>query len=102
MFISIYKPNYGEHMSNIEVVADNRDSIIIKENNITKKVSKVCTHQGCLLKLDKNNKKLICPCHNSQFDLNGKVTQGPARDNLPVETLQEKFENYQNRKKLEW
>ena len=57
---------------------------------------------GCLLNLNKNTKKLECPCHGSEFSLNGTVIQGPARSNLEVMTLSEKYTNYQNRKKLEW
>jgi len=102
MFISIYRPNYHDHMSNVEIISENRDSIIIKENDTTKKISKVCTHMGCLLNLDRQNKKLICPCHNSEFGLTGNVLVGPARENLEVQTLSEKFQNYQNRKKLDW
>jgi len=102
VFIVVYKPNYHEQMSNVEIISENKDSIIIKENNITKKVSKVCTHMGCLLTLDKTNKKLNCPCHGSKFDLNGTVVSGPADTNLDVMTLSEKFTNYQFRKNLEW
>ncbi len=104
VFIVIYKPNYGEHYSPgaIEIVSDNRDNIIIKENDVVKKVSKVCSHMGCLLNLNKNTKKLECPCHASEFSLNGTVLVGPARTNLEVTTLSEKYTNYQNRKKLEW
>jgi len=104
IFIVIYKPNYGEHYTPgvIEIVSDNRDHVIIKEDNVVKKVSKVCTHMGCLLNLNKNTKKLECPCHGSEFSLNGTVLEGPARTNLEVMTLSEKYTNYQNRKKLEW
>ena len=55
---------------------------------------------GCTLNLNKD--KLECPCHGSTFDLDGKVITGPARDNLEVTTLSEKFENYNKFKSLEW
>ena len=104
IFMVIHKPNYGEQFSpnNIEIVSDNKDNIIIKEDNVVKKVSKVCSHMGCLLNLDKNTKKLVCPCHGSEFSLNGTVIEGPARTNLEIMTLSEKYANYQYRKKLEW
>ena len=38
----------------------------------------VCTHQGCSVGYNKNQKRLDCPCHGSRFDLNGKVLRGPA------------------------
>jgi Rieske Fe-S protein len=37
-----------------------------------------CTHQGCNVNYDKNQKRLDCPCHGSRFDLNGEVLRGPA------------------------
>jgi Rieske Fe-S protein len=43
-------------------------------------MSAVCTHAGCLL--DDASQSIAaglgCPCHDSTFDGNGKVTRGPA------------------------
>ena len=42
-------------------------------------LSSICTHQSCLITgFDTSNEQFICPCHGSMFDVNGKVTQGPA------------------------
>lgn len=41
-------------------------------------LSAVCTHQGCLVSYAAANNNLACPCHGSNYDLTGKVTQGPA------------------------
>lgn len=38
-------------------------------------LSIVCTHQGCLTRLEAN--ALLCPCHDAQYDANGTVTQQP-------------------------
>jgi cytochrome b6-f complex iron-sulfur subunit len=35
-----------------------------------------CTHLGCTLEQDADG--FACPCHNSRFDADGKVTHGPA------------------------
>jgi len=40
-------------------------------------ISRVCTHLGCLLEYDRENKSLICPCHAGVFDLEGRVVSGP-------------------------
>lgn len=37
-----------------------------------------CTHLGCAVPWDKEKKKFICPCHASQFDINGNVISSPA------------------------
>jgi ubiquinol-cytochrome c reductase iron-sulfur subunit len=48
--------------------------------------SKICTHVGCPISLwDHQTHHLLCPCHQSTFDLanNGKVIFGPAARSLP-------------------
>jgi cytochrome b6-f complex iron-sulfur subunit len=39
-----------------------------------------CTHQGCEVGIE--GQGLACPCHGSEFSLEGKVTRGPAEKNL--------------------
>ena len=48
--------------------------------------SKICTHVGCTISLwEQQTHHLLCPCHQSTFDLadNGKVIFGPAARPLP-------------------
>ena len=42
-----------------------------------------CTHVGCVVVWKNDAQNLACPCHNSQFDLTGKVLGGPATKPLP-------------------
>jgi len=37
-----------------------------------------CTHLGCTVPWDENQQKFICPCHSSEFDIQGTVTNSPA------------------------
>jgi menaquinol-cytochrome c reductase iron-sulfur subunit len=37
-----------------------------------------CTHLGCAHHWDENRSQFVCPCHNSLFSIEGKVTYGPA------------------------
>lgn len=37
-----------------------------------------CTHANCEVTYDRDNTRFYCPCHGSQFDLYGRVIQGPA------------------------
>lgn len=37
-----------------------------------------CTHLGCAYHWDDGKTEFICPCHNSFFAIDGKVTSGPA------------------------
>ncbi|MBP2161312.1 MULTISPECIES: FAD-dependent oxidoreductase [Asticcacaulis] len=40
--------------------------------------SATCTHAGCVVHWNSFERCWDCPCHGSQFDINGQVLQGPA------------------------
>jgi menaquinol-cytochrome c reductase iron-sulfur subunit len=46
-------------------------------------MSAVCTHLGCLTQYRRDDHRIVCPCHGSQFDSAGRVTTGPAPAPLP-------------------
>lgn len=43
-------------------------------------VKTICSHKGCDVELEGD--KFVCPCHGSEFTLEGKVTSGPAKTDL--------------------
>lgn len=43
-------------------------------------VNLICTHKGCTVEIEGN--KFVCPCHGSEYTLDGKVTEGPAKKDL--------------------
>ncbi len=51
--------------------------IITSENGKFAVFSSHCTHLGC--KIEKyENGRLVCPCHGSEYDLEGNPIKGPA------------------------
>jgi ubiquinol-cytochrome c reductase iron-sulfur subunit len=59
--------------------------------------SKICTHVGCPISLnERTNHHLLCPCHQSTFDLadSGRVLFGPAARALPQLELTVDEEGY--------
>lgn len=46
-------------------------------------LSSYCTHRRCKLTAEKD-RTFYCDCHGSTFDPSGKVTEGPAKRNLPT------------------
>ena len=44
--------------------------------------SSECTHFGCEIELVSFAAGYECPCHGSQFDIEGRVTNGPAGQDL--------------------
>jgi Rieske Fe-S protein len=39
-------------------------------------LSPICTHLGCTVEIQ--DTRLVCPCHGSTYDRQGRVQQGPA------------------------
>lgn len=67
------------------VLPNSNPGILYAEaNGQLKAISALCTHQGCTVEWRGADKTLLCPCHGSQFDKNGKVEHGPAKLPLPT------------------
>jgi Rieske Fe-S protein len=43
-----------------------------------------CTHLGCRYKWNTEKGVFLCPCHGSEFDLDGKMKHGPAVRDLTI------------------
>lgn len=46
-------------------------------------ISAVCTHLGCITNWKSEEGIIVCPCHGSKFDKEGKLLEGPAPRPLP-------------------
>ena len=47
-------------------------------------IDSVCTHKQCTVEYEPESKKIVCPCHGSQFHLDGRVLSPPAAKPLKV------------------
>ncbi|MCC5665803.1 ubiquinol-cytochrome c reductase iron-sulfur subunit [Nostoc sp. CHAB 5784] len=52
-----------------------------KDANLTA-VNPTCPHAGCTVGWKAEVKKFVCPCHDSEFGIDGKVQKGPATEAL--------------------
>jgi Rieske Fe-S protein len=43
-------------------------------------LSPICTHLGCTVDIEEG--RLVCPCHGSNYDREGRVIRGPAQRSL--------------------
>jgi cytochrome b6-f complex iron-sulfur subunit len=53
-------------------------------------VKPICTHAGCTVEWKSDTDKFVCPCHGSEFGIDGKVQTAPAT--TPLETYAVKIE----------
>lgn len=53
-------------------------------------VNPTCTHQGCTVGWQADQKAFVCPCHGSKFGIDGTVLNGPATE--PLSTYEAKVE----------
>lgn len=50
-------------------------------------VSRQCTHLGCTVPWVEEEKRFVCPCHASIFDISGQVVNAPAPRALDIYAL---------------
>jgi len=49
-------------------------------------VNPTCTHKGCTVGWEPSTKTFLCPCHESEFEIDGKVRKGAAKKPLTTYT----------------
>ncbi len=84
--------NAGEFIESKNNVTSIRPFVIVKDANLQFPICVYkmgdnatallmqCTHQGC--EVNPNKYSLVCPCHGSEFDTDGKVINPPAEEPL--------------------
>ena len=91
---SVYAKVYNAGEDKVISIAENKDlatvggSVRVTDEVLLIRTSQtqftavktICTHKGC--DVDLSGDKFVCPCHGSEFTLDGKVTTGPAKTNL--------------------
>jgi len=55
----------------------------VDESKMIHLVDAECTHLGCIIHWNNDEKTWDCPCHGSRFSYDGKVMNGPANMDLP-------------------
>jgi len=65
-----------DYPSGARVAIDAKRVCIVRDGNRVAAISTTCTHLGCIVAPSATG--FQCPCHGSQFDVDGNVTGGPA------------------------
>ncbi len=60
-----------------------RDKIIVvNHDGSLSALSAICTHMGCTVNYNEESGRIHCPCHGSEFALDGSNLKGPAKHPL--------------------
>jgi cytochrome b6-f complex iron-sulfur subunit len=65
---------------------DDRILIVRVSEGSVLALSAICTHEGCIVDYNASAQRIDCPCHGSEFGVDGHVIQGPAGVPLKVYT----------------
>jgi len=66
---------------------------VIREGGAVYALNLVCTHLGCTVQVFPG--ELVCPCHGSRFDRQGRVLKGPADRPLERYRVELRGERYE-------
>lgn len=74
--------SYIPRKSKAEIVWKNgkRYGIYTDDEGVRHAVSLVCPHMKCGLRFNDFTKRWECPCHGSEFDVDGDLLRGPSTD----------------------
>ena len=53
------------------------DLVILHVGTTFRAFTSICTHEGCTV-TGYTNQRMVCPCHGSEFNQNGRPVAGPA------------------------
>lgn len=63
-------------------IGDKKIAAYKDDGGIIHALSPVCTHAGCIVNWNSEEKSWDCPCHGARYDIDGRVLTGPATKDL--------------------
>ncbi len=67
-----------------KVIVGGSALLVIRTPTGYRAFSAICTHLGCLVDWDKQQREIVCPCHAGVFDQEGRNVSGPPPRPLPT------------------
>ena len=65
-----------------KLLPDQRIALYRDDSGALHALSSVCTHRGCNVEWNADDRIWACPCHGSLFAADGSVLHGPAEQPL--------------------
>ncbi len=66
-----------------KIVVDGSVLLLIRTPDEVRAYSAICTHLGCIVGWNEQNREIVCPCHAGRFNTKGEVISGPPPRPLP-------------------
>lgn len=66
----------------VDKFARDKQILVVRKGDTIHASSSLCTHKRCILKKSPDATAFKCPCHQSDFDLDGIPMGGPAKTSL--------------------
>jgi nitrite reductase/ring-hydroxylating ferredoxin subunit len=60
---------------------------LIHRNGQLQALSRICTHMGCTLQVNRAEQTFECPCRGAEFDLGGRLISGDEEYHRPLPPL---------------
>ena len=76
-------PELMEPGGSLRIIPDGQTDpvyVLVRADGGIIALSPICTHLGCTVEIE--GERLVCPCHGSTYDRDGKVLKGPAQRSL--------------------
>ncbi len=67
-----------------------KEFILLSNRDEAKVLSRQCPHLGCRLEINDKYGQIVCPCHGSRFDMEGRYVSGPAKKDMQQLTFKTK------------
>jgi cytochrome b6-f complex iron-sulfur subunit len=67
-------------------------TLLIRTEKGFSAISLVCTHLGCTV--EQTGDGFSCPCHGSEYSIDGSVLRGPAQKPLPTLRVEQNTEGH--------
>jgi cytochrome b6-f complex iron-sulfur subunit len=64
--------------------------VVVPQGKTVAAIETTCSHRGCTLEWNTQDKALVCPCHGARFGADGKGIAGPS--GTPIKTYSAKIE----------
>jgi len=71
-------------------IADQKVLFVRYSETTVRAINAICSHRKCIVEYKSGDKQIVCPCHGSKFDLDGRVITGPAEK--PLQTYESTFD----------